>query len=46
MNGLWGEKTIDGLDGKGLLKTYVFLVEDKMAAGAFGCVRNYGWDGL
>ena len=37
-----GKKTIDGLDGNGLLKTYVLLMEDKMAAGAFGRARNYG----
>ena len=36
----WGEKTIDGLDGNGLLKT------DKMAAGAFERARNYGWEAL
>ena len=24
---------------------YVFSMEGKMAAGAFGCTRNYGWDG-
>ena len=24
---------------------YAFSMEDKMAAGAFGRVRNYGWDG-
>ena len=24
-----------------LLKTYVFSMEEKMAAGAFGCTRNY-----
>ena len=27
---------MDGLDGNGLLKAYVFSMEDKMAAGAFG----------
>ena len=26
------------------LKVYVFSVEDKMAAGAFGRAGNYGWD--
>ena len=43
-NGLWSEKTIDGLDGSGLLKIYAFSMEDKMAAGAFGRARNYGWN--
>ena len=27
------------------LKRYVLSMEDKMAAGAFGCARNYGCDG-
>ena len=27
-----------------LLKAYVFLMEGKMAAGAFGCTRNYEQD--
>ena len=31
-----------GLDGNGLLKTYALSIEDKMAAGAFGCARNRG----
>ena len=39
-------KTIDGLDGSGLLKPYVFSMEGQMAAGAFGRARKYGWDGL
>ena len=43
-NGLWSEKTIDGLDGSGLLKIYALSMEDKMAAGAFGRARNYGWN--
>ena len=30
------KKTIDGLDGNGLLKTYTLSMEDKMAAGVFG----------
>ena len=34
--------TVDGLDGNGLLKAYVFFMEDKMAAEAFGRARNYG----
>ena len=34
---LGDEKTVEGLDGNGLLKTYEALsMEDKMAAGAFG----------
>ena len=34
---------MDGLDGNGLLKTYALsILEDKMAAGAFECARNYG----
>ena len=41
----WAAKTNDGFDGNGLLKTYEFSMEDKMA-GAFGCARNYGWDGM
>ena len=40
-----GEKTIDGLDGNGLLKTYALSMEDKMAAGAVGRARNYGCEG-
>ena len=32
----------DGLDGNGLLKTYVLSIEDKMAAGLFGRARDYG----
>ena len=36
------KKTIDGLDGSGLLKTYTLSMEDKMAVGAFGRARNYG----
>ena len=39
------EKIIDGLDGNGLLKAYVSSMEGKMAAGAFGRARSYGWDG-
>ena len=35
-------KKIDGLDGNELFKTYVLSVEDKMAAGVFRRVRNYG----
>ena len=35
-------KRIDGLDGNGLLKAFVFSMEDKMAAGAFGRARDYG----
>ena len=35
-------KTIDGFDGKRLLKAYAFSMEDKMAAIAFGRARNYG----
>ena len=35
---------IDGLDGNRLLKAYTFLMEDKMAAEAFGHAKNYGWD--
>ena len=31
-----------GLDGNGLLKASAFFMEDTMAAGAFGCARNYG----
>ena len=31
-----------GLDGNGSLKTYALSIEDKMAAGAFGCARNRG----
>ena len=34
------------MDGNGLLKTYAFSIEDKMAAGAFGRARSYGSDGL
>ena len=34
--GLWGEKTIDALDANGLVKAYVFSMEGKMTAGAFG----------
>ena len=30
------------LDGNGLLKRYALWMEDKMAAGAFGCAGNYG----
>ena len=30
--------------GDGLLKAYVFSMEGKMAAGAFGRARNYGWE--
>ena len=30
------------MDGKGLLKTCTFLMEEKMAAGAFGRARNMG----
>ena len=45
-HGLRGETTIDSLDGNGLLKTYAFSIEDKMAAGAFGRARSYGSDGL
>ena len=33
---------MDGSDGNGLLKAYVFSMEGKMAAGAFGRARNYG----
>ena len=29
------KKTINGLDGNGLLKTYTLSMEDKMAAGGF-----------
>ena len=29
----------------GLRKAYVFSMEDKMVAGAFGCAMNYGWEG-
>ena len=36
------KKTIGGLDGSRLLKTYTFSMEDKMAAGAFEHARNYG----
>ena len=36
------KKTIDGLDGNGLLKVYVFSMESKMAAGTFARARNYG----
>ena len=36
-------KTIDGLDGNGLHRTYALSMEKKMAAGAFGRARNYGW---
>ena len=36
------EKTIHGLDGIRLFKTYTLSMEDKMVAGAFGCPRNYG----
>ena len=32
-------------DGNRLLKGHVFSMEHKMAAGAFGHARNYGWDG-
>ena len=35
-------KTIDGLDGNGLLKAHAFLMEDKMAAGAFGALGTMG----
>ena len=35
-------KTIDGLDGNGLLKTYVLLMKVKMAAGAFGALGVIG----
>ena len=35
------KKTINGLDGNRLLKTYVLLMEDKMEAEAFGYARNY-----
>ena len=31
-----------GLDVNGLLKASAFFIEDKMAAGAFGCARDYG----
>ena len=27
------------------MEAYVLSMEDKMAAGAFGRARNYGWDG-
>ena len=36
---------IDGSDENGLLKAYVIYMEDKMAAGAFGCARDHGPDG-
>ena len=36
------EKTNNGMDRNGLLKAYAFSIEDKMAAGAFGCARNLG----
>ena len=36
------QKTIDGLAGNGLLKTYTLSMEDKMAADAFGHAKNYG----
>ena len=32
------------MDVNGRLKTYTLSMEDKMAAGAFGCARKYGWD--
>ena len=35
-------KTVDDLDGNGLLKRYVLSMEDKMAAGAFRRAKNYG----
>ena len=35
-------ETRNGLDGNELLKTYALSMEDKMAAGALGCARNYG----
>ena len=28
------------------LKIYALLMEDKMAAGAFGRARSYGWEGF
>ena len=34
---------INGLDGNGLLKTNALSMEGKMAAGALGRARNYGW---
>ena len=36
-----GKKTIYALDGNRLLKAYIFLMEGKMATGAFGRARNY-----
>ena len=36
------KKTIDDLDGNGLLKGYTLSMEDKMLAGPFGRARNYG----
>ena len=38
-------KTINGLDGNGLLKTYALPMEDKMVPGAFGRARKYGSNG-
>ena len=35
-------ENVDGLDGNGLLKTYVFSMEDKMAAEPLGHAKNYG----
>ena len=29
-----------------LLKRYELSIEDKMAAGAFGCATNYGWNAI
>ena len=37
------KKTIHGLDGNGLRKTYAFSMKDKMAAGALGRDKNYVW---
>ena len=36
------KKTINGLDGNGLLKTYALSMEHKKAAGAFERARNCG----
>ena len=36
---------MDGLNGNRFLKTCALSMEDKMVAGALGCIRNYGWGG-
>ena len=36
------KRTIDGLDGNGLLKMYALSMEDEMAAGPLGRARYYG----